>query len=733
MDLLAMPKAFTDHHSWYLSTLSNVRLATKANPETQYPSSKLIYSYTHALNGFSASLLPEELEALKASPGYISSVRDMPVKLDTTHSPKFLGLNSNAGLWPISNYGEDVIIGVVDTGIWPESQSFNDNGFSEIPSRWKGKCEGGTQFNSSLCNKKLVGARFFNKALIANPNVTIAINSTRDTDGHGTHTSSTAAGNHVDGASYFGYAPGTATGVAPRARVAMYKAIWEEGSTSSDVIAAIDQAIDDGVDVLSLSFGLDDLPFHQDPIAIATFAALSKNVFVSASAGNRGPLFGTLHNGTPWVLTVAAGTVDREFQGVVKLETGVSLTGSSLYPGRDSASAQLPIVFLDACNNSKILKQVGNKIVVCQDRNDSLNDQFENVGDANVAGGIFITNNTDLELFLQSSFPAIFLNPKDGEVIVNYIKSKPDPKASLAFSFTSLGAKPAPRATSYTSRGPSPSCPAVLKPDILAPGSLILASWPENVTAAEVNGRKLYSKFNILSGTSMACPHAAGVAALLKSAHPEWSPAAIRSAIMTTSDSTDNTNSPIKDIGLDNDPANPLTMGAGHVNPNKALTPGLVYDAGIEDYINLLCALNYSENQIKVITNSFPFNCSTPSLDLNYPSFIAFFNANDSNPNAKTTQEFRRTVTNVGEGEATYVASVTPFNELVVSVAPDKLVFKEKNEKLSFKLSIEGPRLMKEVIAFGFLTWVDEKSKQQVKSPILATNFDLQPVTASSN
>lgn len=737
-----MPKAFANHHSWYLSTLSSLsdttRLSTTANPKTQYSSPSnpsLIYTYTHVLNGFSASLLPEEVEALKASPGYISSVRDLPVKVHTTHSPKFLGLDSNSGgAWPVSNYGEDVIIGVVDTGIWPESQSFSDKGLSEIPPRWKGKCESGTQFNSSLlCNKKLVGARFFNRGLVAkSPNVTIAVNSTRDTDGHGTHTSSTAAGSYVEGASYFGYAPGTASGVAPRARVAMYKALWNEGSATSDVIAAIDQAIDDGVDVLSMSFGLDGIPLYEDPIAIATFAALANNIFVSTSAGNEGPFFGTLHNGTPWVLTVAAGTVDRDFQGSVNLQNGVSLAGSSLYPGGDSSSSDpLPLVFLNACNSSKILKGVGNKIVVCQDRNASISDQFDNVADAKVAGGIFITNITDLELFLQSPFPAIFLNPKDGEVLKDYINSNQSPKASLAFSVTRLGAKPAPRATSYTSRGPSPSCPAVLKPDILAPGSLILASWPDNISVAvDSKGNKLYSKFNILSGTSMSCPHAAGVAALLKGAHPDWSPAAVRSAIMTTSDPTDNAEGPIEDIGFDNEPATPLSIGAGHVNPNRALSPGLVYDAGVEDYIGLLCALNYTENQIKVITKSFPFDCSaTPhSLDLNYPSFIAFFNANGSNPNSKTTREFRRTVTNVGEGEATYAASVTQLNGFEVRVVPDRLVFKQKNEKLGFQLSIQGPRLMKEAIVFGFLNWVDEKSKRQVRSPIVATNLDSQPV-----
>ncbi|PON65063.1 Subtilase [Parasponia andersonii] len=727
MDLSAMPKAFNDHHSWYSATL--LSSFPENVPQTTSINSKLIYSYTHVIKGFSATLTAEELRAIKTSPGYVSSIKDLPVKVDTTHSSRFLGLNSNSGAWPESNYGKDVIIGLVDTGVWPESESFGDDGMTEIPSRWKGECESGTQFNSSLCNRKLIGARFFNKGLVAmNPNITIAVNSTRDTDGHGTHTSTTAAGNYVSGASYFGYADGTARGVAPLARVAMYKALWEEGAYASDIIAAIDQAITDGVDVLSLSFGIDGVPLYEDPVAIATFAALEKGIFVSTSAGNEGPFFGSLHNGIPWVLTVAASTIDRDFAGIISLGNGVSVTGSSLFPG-NASKASIPIVDMDECDNLKRLKQVGRKYVVCRDKNDSLSDQFDNVQNAKVAGAVFITNNTDLELFIQTSFPAIYLNLKDGEIIGDYIKADGEPKACMEFHRTVLGTKPAPSATSYTSRGPSPSCPAVLKPDIMAPGSLILASWPPNSTVATVNGRQLYSNFDLLSGTSMSCPHAAGVAALIKGARPEWSPAAIRSAIMTSADTTDNTLGPIKDIGFGNEPASPLAMGSGHINPNKALEPGLIYDVALQDYINLLCALNYTDKNITIITKSASLNCSTPSLDLNYPSFIAFFNANDSKSDLETLQEFRRTVTNIGEGKSTYVASVTPMKGLKVSVTPDKLVFQEKNEKKSFKLSVEGPRLLKETLVFGYLSWVDNENNYVVRSPIVATSLGSKAVS----
>ncbi|XP_065847608.1 subtilisin-like protease SBT3 [Euphorbia lathyris] len=731
MDLSAMPTAFSSHHTWYSATLSTAFSAAKVSTEAVH-NSKLLYTYTHAINGFSAHLSPSELEALKKSPGYISSYKDLPVKLDTTRSPKFLGLTSNSGAWGASNYGEDVIIGLIDTGIWPESESYSDNGISEIPKRWKGECENGHQFNSSVCNKKLIGARYFNRGLIAKrPNMTISMNSTRDTDGHGTHTSSTAAGNFVETASFFGYAPGTASGVAPKAHVAMYKALWDEGAVTSDIIAAIDQAITDGIDVLSISLGLDGVPLYEDPIALATFSAAEKNIFVSTSAGNEGPYLETLHNGIPWVLTVAAGSVDREFNAVIRLGNGVSVTGSSLYPG-NYTSDQSPILFMDTCLDFKQLAKVGSKIVVCQDNNASLDDQFDNLRSANITGGIFITNVTDLEMYIQSVFPAVFVNPKDGETIKDFIKnSRTTPEGKIEFKITNIGTKSSPVLASYSSRGPSPSCPYVMKPDIMAPGSLVLAAWPQNIEVFRIDSQQLFSNFNILSGTSMSCPHAAGVGALLKKAHPEWSPAAIRSAIMTTAGALDHTSKPIKDIGNDNKAATPLDMGAGHINPNNALDPGLIYDLDSADYLNLLCGLNFTQKQIQIITKSSSNDCSLASLDLNYPSFIAFFNANDSNTGMTVQREFHRTVTNVGEGASVYTANLSPMNGLKVSVVPEKLEFKSKNQKVNYKLVIEGPRKLEETIVFGYISWVDDEGKHTVRSPIVATSISSDAVSSN--
>jgi len=294
----------------------------------------------------------------------------------------------------------------------------------------------------------------------------------------------------------------------------------------------------------------------------------------------------------------------------------------------------------------------------------------------------------------------------------------------MSFKITFLGAKPEPSVDFYSSRGPSSSCPYVLKPDITASGTSILAAWPSNILVLDFGSFKVFNKFNFLTGTSMSCPHVAGVASLLKGAHAEWSPAAIRSAIMTTSDILDNTKEHIKDIGKGNKVATPLALGAGHINPNRALDPGFVYDVGVQDYVNILCALNFTEKNITAITRSSFNDCSKPSLDLNYPSFIAFFNV--ENLSSTTTKHFHRTVTSVGEGQTTYVASITPIKGFHVKVIPNKLVFNKKNEKISYKLKIEGPRMtQKNKVAFGYLTWHD--GKHVVRSPIVVTtlNFNL--------
>ncbi|KAK4345712.1 hypothetical protein RND71_035888 [Anisodus tanguticus] len=616
-----MPKIFSSHHNWHSSILDTIKIEDPTTQHGHQPVPNLLYSYDNVLHGFSAVLSKDEFEALKKSPGFLSAYKDRPVEAHTTHTSEFLKLNPASGIWPVSGFGQDVIIGVLDSGIWPESASFRDDGLSEIPKKWKGICKPGTQFNSSLCNRKLIGANYFNKGLLASdPTMSISMNSARDTKGHGTHVASIAAGNFAKGASYFGYAPGTARGMAPRARIAVYKFSFEEGTFGSDLIAAMDQAVADGVDILTISYGWDEIPLYQDSVAIASFGAMMKGILVSASAGNYGPEMGTLTNGVPWIFTVASGRTDRSFSGTLTLGNGLNITGFSLYPVRTTIK-DFALVHNESsslCESEDELAQVPNaarSIMICSSSAQDIlpiSDQMDAISKSKFGGAIYEYD--------------------DEDVLTNNYFPHPGP---------------APIVSAFSSRGPSLSYLRVAKPDIMAPGELILAAWPSNVSAAIIDVNTfLESDYSLESGTSMAAPHIAGIAAMLKGVHPDWSPSAIQSAMMTTANPLDNTEKPIKTAYGDSEDIS-LAMGSGLVDPNRAVDPGLIYDATPQDYVNLLCSMNLTEAQFKTIAgSSAKHHCSNPSDDINYPSFIALFS-----PNGNCTwleQKFRRTVTNVG-------------------------------------------------------------------------------------
>ncbi|KAF7141602.1 hypothetical protein RHSIM_Rhsim06G0052500 [Rhododendron simsii] len=652
MDKSFMPKAFTTSHNWHSSTVDSVKSTETKTSDDRHSVSQLLYSYDNALDGFSAVLTKDELESLKKLPGFVSSYPDRKVTKDTTHTTEFLGLSHATGLWPASHYGKDVIIGVIDTGVWPESKSFADDGMTAIPSKWKGTCEEGQDFNSSLCNLKLIGARYFNKGLLAaNPGIKLSMNSARDTEGHGTHTSSTAGGNYVEDASFFGYALGTARGVAPRARVAMYKVLWDEGGYASDVIAGMEKAVADG------------------------------GVLVSSSAGNEGPELGRLHNGIPWVLTVAAGSIDRWFAGTLTLGNGLAITGWSMFPA-SAVVDDIPLRYnktLSSCIDSRLLSQAPSSIIIC-DNTWSFFIQSRVLANSRMKAAIFISDDLEIFEFNVFPFPGIVISSKDGRAVIKYVESNgANSTASMSFQQTFVGTKGAPAVAAYTSRGPAPSFPGILKPDVMAPGTLVLAAWnPTLVTARIESNLALSSDYNIISGTSMACPHASGIAALLKGAHPKWSPAAIRSAMVTTASPNDNTLHPIRDIGQGFDIATPLAMGAGQVRPNMALDPGLIYDATTQDYVNLICSMNFTKNQ-----------------------------------------RFERVVTNVGAGAATYKAKVTAPLGSSVMVSPDTLVFQKPNEKKAYSVTIHYNGDKNGTVTFGSLVWIEENGAHTVRSPIV--------------
>ncbi|XP_072970663.1 subtilisin-like protease SBT3 [Typha angustifolia] len=726
MDVSAMPAPFATHGSWYSAILSSL--------SADYQPTHL-YTYTHVMHGFSAILSQLQLQQLQQITGHLAAFPDAYAELHTTHTPVFLRLSSRGGgLWPASNFGEGVIIGIIDTGIWPESDSFRDEGMPPAPERWNGKCENSSSFNSSLCNQKLIGARSFSRALKhagLNISSTYDYDSPRDYYGHGSHTSSTAAGSRAPNASYFGYAGGTATGIAPRAWVAMYKAIFSgdiEKTAATDVLAAMDQAIADGVDVMSLSLGFPETDYYSNVIALGAFAAMEKGIFVACSAGNRGSDGYTVSNGAPWITTVGAGTIDRDYPATIILGNGSkSIQGRSLYlQSKLISDALLYYSYHDkdkeSCTYHALKrKAVAGKIVFCSASGDIMT-QMSEVYRSRALGAIFATKIKYHYLDPQDFYmPFVIVSLQDGEVIKKHITAANKPTVSIQFISTELGLKPAPLVADFSSRGPSSLSPGILKPDILAPGVNVLAAWVPNNPVLQIDNDTFSTDYMLLSGTSMSSPHVVGVAALLRALHKDWTPAAIRSAMMTTADLIDNSGKVIIDM-VSSLAASPLDFGGGHVNPNQAMDPGLVYDIVVEDYIDFLCGLNYTNYQISLITRNHKITCSSrANLDLNYPSFIVILNNTET-----ATQTFKRILTNVGDSPTSYRAVVDAPSGMKVAVIPQMLSFENKYSKQEFSVTVEinlegKARVHGDYIGnYGFLRWYEDGGKHVVRSPIVS-------------
>ena len=743
----AKPIAFPTHRHWYDASLS-VAVASAGDDLDPRPPS-VIHTYASVFHGFSAMLSPLGAESLRSHPGVVAVFPEHVRRPDTTRSPQFLGLKSpvGVGLLAESDFGSDLVIAVIDTGIWPERRSFSDRGLGPPPGKWKGECVAGRDFPASLCNKKVIGARFFSggyEATTGRMNESAETRSPRDTDGHGTHTASIAAGRYVYPASTLGYARGIASGMAPKARLAVYKVCWLAGCFDSDILAAFDAAVADSVDVISLSVGGVVVPYYLDAIAVGAFSAAEAGIFVSASAGNGGPGPLTVTNVAPWMTTVGAGSMDRDFPADVRLGNGVTVPGVSLYGGPALTPGKLyPLLYAgseggDGYSSSLCLEgsldpaAVKGKIVVCDRGISSRAAKGEVVKKAGGVAMILANGVFDGEGLVADChvLPATAVGAAAGDLIRRYIADAPQgraPQATIVFRGTRLGVRPAPVVAAFSARGPNPQSPDILKPDVIAPGLNILAAWPDGVGPASIPADGRRTEFNILSGTSMACPHVSGVAALLKAAHPGWSPAAIKSALMTTAYTRDNRGRTMLDESTGN-ASTVMDLGAGHVDPQRAMDPGLVYDTAPRDYVAFLCNLNYTEQNIRAITRR-RAECGAAarraghSGNLNYPSISVTF---VEDGRARRSAHVIRTVTNVGAGGSEYRAAVEAPRGSTVTVEPDRLVFRRTGQKLSFLVRVEhGAEAENRLspggssIRSGSLTWSD--GSHAVTSPIVVT------------
>lgn len=735
IDRSAIPATFIDHDGWYsamITSISNL-LENEVDPDE---GQRIIYTYESAFHGLAARLTIEEAERLEQQHGVMAVFPETIYKLHTTRSPMFLGLEpeDSTSVWSDKVSDHDVVVGVLDTGIWPESPSFNDTGLTTVPLHWKGACETGRGFEKHHCNKKIVGARAFYRgyeAASGKINEQDEYRSPRDQEGHGTHTAATVAGSPVRGANLLGYASGTARGMAPGARIAAYKVCWTGGCFSSDILSAIDQAVADGVNVLSISLGGGVSSYHRDSLAIASFGAMEMGVFISCSAGNGGPDPISLTNVSPWITTVGASTMDRDFPGTVKLGSGSIVKGVSLYKGRRNLSpnVQYPLIYTGSNSSSPDPGSlclegtldphaVSGKIVICDRGISPRVQKGQVVKDAGAVGMILSNTAANGEELVADChlIPAVAVGEKAGKEIKEYALRNHKATVNLAFLGTKLGVRPSPVVAAFSSRGPNFLSLEILKPDMVAPGVNILAAWTGDTGPSSLPTDRRRVKFNILSGTSMSCPHVSGIAALLKARHPEWSPAAIKSALMTTAYIHDNTHNLLLDAsnaGL----SGPYDHGAGHINPSKALDPGLVYDIGPQDYYDFLCTQGLTTTQLMVFAKFSNRSChhslANPG-DLNYPAISAVFPED-----AKVTViTLHRTVTNVGHPTSKYHVEISPFKGASVKVEPETLIFTTKHQKLSYKVTFTTKTRQTEPES-GSLIWKD--GVHRVRSPLVIT------------
>jgi subtilisin family serine protease len=678
---------------------------------------KTLYRYTNSISGFAADLTARQASELAKDPAVLTVAKNEIMKPDTNASPAFLGLSGKKGVWSElggatpkggTGAGAGVVVGVIDTGIRPESPSFADNGMP-APSGWKGECETGPGFPASSCNNKLIGARYFVDGFGENRLADYESVSPLDMDGHGTHTASTSAGNNGVRAEIDGRDLGTISGMAPAAHVAAYKVCWDDnagggGCATADSVAAIDQAVADGVDVLNFSISGTTNNFLA-PVELAFMFAADAGVFVAASSGNSGPGASTTNHPSPWLTTVAAST-HVVYEKTLVTGDGQRFIGSSVAA---PLPAQTPMVLSDkiakstseagvedarlCVDGSLDESKAAGKLVVCDRGVTARIDKSLEVKRAGGAG-IVLVNREPGSLDNDAFFvPGLHLDHTKRDALRTYVEGTQNPTGAIEDTNVGSDTK-LPEVAPFSSRGPTDGAGGdLLKPDISAPGVGVLAAY-----SPRAHGRS----FDFASGTSMSSPHIAGLAAHVKQAHPTWSPMAVKSAMMTTA--RDHASAESNDL---------FAGGAGFVEPRRFLDPGLVYDSKQSDWWAFLAGqgVTYSDGS-PVSLN--PIDAS----DLNLASIAI--------GDLVGEQTITRTVTNVATsgGPATYKASVTGLQGIDVKVEPAKLQLRP-GQSASFKVTFTTNGAKLGQYAQGHLVW--KHGNHTVRSPIA-----VKPVAASA-